>query len=344
METPKLKVILTLIITLSLLTTIATPAQKLSRKYYANGSEVRKVFTPAIIQAQKSTLSVIYKSVRVAHAVAISKDGYAITKASQLPTHNVQLKDQKGDFYKVKVIGINYQQDIALLKAETDKFIPIKWATNITPNPGSWVITPGMHIAPIAVGMVSTKNRELRQNYRGATPMLGISLPRPGDDRARVVEVHDGTGAKQAGINKEDLITHVAGVEILGKDHLVTILKKHKAGQWVNIILKRDSRTIKKKVLLGTWVVDPVGQSGMQNALGGSLSIHRAGYKNVIQHDTPLSPENCGGPVVNLDGKAYGINIARVGRTATYILPAKTLIPIINDLKQNKNPIHTFKP
>ena len=36
-----------------------------------------------------------------------------------------------------------------------------------------------------------------------------------------------------------------------------------------------------------------------------------------------LQPWLCGGPLVNLDGEAIGLNIARAGRVTTYALPAR---------------------
>ncbi len=39
-----------------------------------------------------------------------------------------------------------------------------------------------------------------------------------------------------------------------------------------------------------------------------------------------------GGPVVNLDGRAMGLNIARADRTAAYAIPAETLRKVVADL------------
>ena len=64
-----------------------------------------------------------------------------------------------------------------------------------------------------------------------------------------------------------------------------------------------------------------------------------AGDEQAIQHDTVLQPWLCGGPLVDLDGKAIGLNIARAGRVATYALPASLVKRIYNELrpKEPKN-------
>jgi serine protease Do len=40
--------------------------------------------------------------------------------------------------------------------------------------------------------------------------------------------------------------------------------------------------------------------------------------------------------VVDLEGRAIGLNIARAGRTETYALPAATLLPLLPDLQSGK--------
>jgi serine protease Do len=77
----------------------------------------------------------------------------------------------------------------------------------------------------------------------------------------------------------------------------------------------------------------------MQNRLGGQLSQRRAGFPSVLQHDTVLRPNECGGPLVDLDGRAVAVNIARAGRVASYAVPASVAISIVEELKTGK-----FKP
>ena len=64
-----------------------------------------------------------------------------------------------------------------------------------------------------------------------------------------------------------------------------------------------------------------MGRSDFQNSLGGKLSVRRFGFPLAFQHDTVLRPSDCGGPVVDLDGRVVGFNIARAGRTESYALP-----------------------
>ncbi|MDA1221730.1 MAG: hypothetical protein O3B85_06885, partial [Planctomycetota bacterium] len=59
--------------------------------------------------------------------------------------------------------------------------------------------------------------------------------------------------------------------------------------------------------------------------LWGPLSGIRAGFGLVLQHDTILRPESCGGPLLDVDGRAVGVNIARAGRIETLAIPASVV-------------------
>ena len=71
--------------------------------------------------------------------------------------------------------------------------------------------------------------------------------------------------------------------------------------------------------------------------MGGELSGRRTGFPAVLQTDMVVEPKDCGGPVVDLDGKVLGINIARAGRVETWILPSENIRPLLDDLKAGKS-------
>ena len=52
----------------------------------------------------------------------------------------------------------------------------------------------------------------------------------------------------------------------------------------------------------------------------------------MIQHDTVLYPDECGGPVVDTQGRFVGLNIARAGRVVSYALPASSVTTDIADM------------
>lgn len=76
-----------------------------------------------------------------------------------------------------------------------------------------------------------------------------------------------------------------------------------------------------------------IDRQTVMNRMGGEISERRSDFESVIQHDTVLDPSQCGGPLVNLQGKAIGLNIARDGRVASYALPSELVMRIIDDLR-----------
>ena len=75
--------------------------------------------------------------------------------------------------------------------------------------------------------------------------------------------------------------------------------------------------------------------------LAGEVSRRSQGFELAIEHDTVLQPWLCGGPLVNLNGEAIGLNIARAGRVTTYALSAKLVQGILQDLINAQAPVKT---
>ncbi len=60
-------------------------------------------------------------------------------------------------------------------------------------------------------------------------------------------------------------------------------------------------------------------------------SGRRDGFPTVIPHDADLTPENCGGPLFDLEGKFVGLNIARNSRVRSYAIPASRVKELITN-------------
>src|SRR5438034_10391905 len=72
--------------------------------------------------------------------------------------------------------------------------------------------------------------------------------------------------------------------------------------------------------------------------MGSALSSRRNGYPSILQHDSVVKPTDCGGPIVDLDGKVIGINICRAGRVESWAVPAEAIQPLLFDLMAGKLP------
>jgi serine protease Do len=106
-------------------------------------------------------------------------------------------------------------------------------------------------------------------------------------------------------------------------------------GDEVELTLKRSGSPVKLKATLTRSVFKP-DRREVQNNMGSKLSERRHGFPNALQHDTVLPPTDCGGPIVDLDGKVLGINVARAGRTETYAVPTSVVKTMLADLMSGR--------
>ena len=111
-------------------------------------------------------------------------------------------------------------------------------------------------------------------------------------------------------------------------------LENSRPGESVKLTIIREGEEQELKITL-TGEIRP-DRGTIQNGMGGPLSGRRTGFPAVLQTDMVLSPKDCGGPAVDLDGNVLGINIARAGRVETWILPSENIKPLLGDLKAGK--------
>jgi serine protease Do len=163
---------------------------------------------------------------------------------------------------------------------------------------------------------------------------LGVELAGVAEAGARIVRVTLDSPASKAGLKVDDLILSVAGEAVQDVESLQNTMQHHKAGEVVSVRVKRGSQEIELKAKLDR---RPGGNRGdFMNRMGGALSERRNGFPMILQHDTVLRPRDCGGPLVDLDGKVIGINIARAGRTESYAAPVEAVLPLLYDLMSGK--------
>ena len=83
------------------------------------------------------------------------------------------------------------------------------------------------------------------------TAHLGVSA-RPGL-RCRISTVTEGDAADRAGMQEDDVIVRFAGEEVRDFEDLITLIKKHDAGDEVDVDILRDEQPMTLRVKLGRW-------------------------------------------------------------------------------------------
>ena len=292
-------------------------------------------FRDVIAKAARATVRVRCDEEEVALGAVVGADGWVLTKASELSGKIVcQLHD--GRELPAHIVGVSEEYDLAMLQVEAKDLVPVVWRDSTADAVGNWLATPGMGNEPIAVGVMSVATRKIsgpelsRRSSSGG--FLGIRVA-PVKNGVKVAQVIPRSAAAKAGFEEDDVILAVAGTPITDPDSLFKALAKRRPGKEVAIKIKREDEELELKPKLDK---RPMDRSDFQNQLGSKLSDRRTGFPVMFQHDSVLRPADCGGPVVDLDGKVIGINIARAGRTETYALPAEAVKPLLKDLQSGK--------
>jgi serine protease Do len=220
--------------------------------------------------------------------------------------------------------------DIALLKLPISGLSSITWDYTI-PERGRWLATTDIHSGvPAAIGVVGAGTTSVPKQRA----VLGVLLENAGNMRgALVTEVLAGSGAYEAGMRTRDVISEIDGKKVSSRDELLDQLRSSKGGQFLKLVVNRTDQILEKRVRLMDISSEMLDETEME--VNGPISARSTGFARVFTHDSVLQPNQCGGPLVNLDGKAVGINIARAGRVSTYALPADILGPVINRLIQS---------
>lgn len=295
-------------------------------------------FRDVVAAPSRSTVRIYCENEPLAFGAIVAADGWILTKASELKDPiTCELHD--GREFPARIAGISEPYDLAMLKIDVKGLKPVEWRDSTEDAVGSWVATTGINQVPAAVGVVSVSARKItgmelaRRSSSGG--FLGIVIDRAPVKKGgvKIAEILQEGAADEAGFKEGDVILAVGKRAVTDPESLFKALQKTKPGQRVTVRVKRGSEEVVLKPELGS---RSLGREDFQNQLGSKLSDRRTGFPMVLQHDTILRPIDCGGPLVDLDGKVIGINIARAGRTETLAIPAEVIKPLLNDLKSGK--------
>jgi serine protease Do len=323
-----------------LLASAPAPAQTVSELVSARGKSTSP-FASIVAKANESTVRVRCDDKDTVFGTVVFADGYILTKASELKGR-VTVRMADGTEQDAEIVAVHTPTDLALVKVEADDLHPVSFSPTKKVPVGIFVAAASAGPGPQSVGIVSVATRNLR-GY------LGVFLARvdPEKGGAKVDDIAPSGAAETAGLKKGDVICELNGKTITGEQALRRLLETYKPGDEVKLKLQREGKEIEKKLTLGGPGVPPTSgpnRGDIQNTLGNHrLSTRRTGFPTILQTDMILKPEQCGGPVVDLDGKVLGVSIARAGRVETWVLPSETITPLLADMKSGKYPPVSLK-
>jgi serine protease Do len=293
---------------------------------------VLRAFTSVVAQARLSMVRFDKDGKEIALGVIVDAEGLALSKASELDASKLTCRLATGRVVDAQVVATDPDTDLALIRISASGLKPVQWSRQPAVV-GEWVVTPGIDPVPEAVGILSVPARRIPPKR----VLLGVQL----DFRqptARISSILPGMGAEKAGLKSGDVIVAVNGGAITNREQLFAVVGKFREGQVVDVRFRRESDEMQAQIELRSLKEAPFergrNRQDRMNHFGSELSRRAEGFQTALQHDTVLQSWQCGGPLLNVEGKAIGLNIARAGRVASYALPSDLIQETLSNLKQ----------
>ena len=307
------------------LTLAAVGQQSLDSAYRTTGTAVVAAFEAQRQVLQTSSAVILDGRKEVGYGVVISADGHILTKASEiLDAKALAVTVDQTKYPAAKVLAVDPTWDVALLKVEASGLVPVAYAPTSALPQGTWVVANGATTRTarrLLAGIVSAKIREIPASGGAA---LGVVLSAK-SKLLEVDEVNEKSGAKEAGLQKGDVILSIEGKKLKKIEDIAEVLKDRKAGSMVKMTYRRKGEEITVDVRLLVRSEMFTDQMNRNDQMSGEFSLRRSGFPRVMQHDILGSRSVVGGPVLDLDGRCIGMNIARANRAESFAIPVEDL-------------------
>ena len=260
------------------------------------------------------------------------EDNLVLTKASSLPTRQrLRGIDYRDREYDLTLVYQDPAFDLAVLEIGPNDLTPMQFQTDKTPELGEVLLcvnAPGQAVvsARSAVGTPDSGEPE--------SPFLGVEMSRfeENDRGVTIAGILPDGAAMAAGLRAGDLIVRVNGSEV--GQSLREALQLFRVGDRVQVAIERDGVEMTVPVQLRR---RPEYADGLPTPFGNDIveaNERRTGFGPAIRHDALLGPRDVGAPLVDLQGRVIGLQIAHADRSTNWALPAATLRSVLAEIPQ----------
>jgi serine protease Do len=308
---------------------------------FSQGSASLAQYRSIVEPTRASVVVVLNGGVAVGLGTIVGADGWVITKASELPGRPMcSLPD--GKVVSARVAGVEPAFDLALLSVPATDLKPVRWALDFNPPVGTFLAAVGTE-EPLAAGVVSVPRRDLSAPAR-PTDTLPLRVPagRPGINgnprpisgyslraalglpRASAYHVWHVCGlAASAGVRPYDILYSLNGRRIVVEADVLEAVNHRQAGDVVPVRVERAGKVMDLQLPLVSETL-------------WDTNYRADGFATVIECAVPFHSYECGGPIVDLSGRAIGITIARPGAHGGMVIPGDCVLKLLPDLQSGR--------
>ena len=280
---------------------------------------------------QKSTLSTVRlqcDGTDTALGTIVGADGWILTKAHDLHG-KIVCKLSDGRELVGQKVAVHNGHDLALIKIDAKQLRAVTLIDSQSLRAGSWVASVGLGQDPVAVGVVSVATRKVVEGFLG----INVDVSPQG---VVVLKIVQNSAALKAGVRHNDIVLSLDGQNFTDPEQFEQRLAGYRPGETITLKVRRGDLVHVLKAKLQSREQGTNERSEYQNRLGSELSNRRGGYSVILQHDSVVKPSDCGGPLVDLQGRVIGINISRAGRVESWAIPAEIARPLIEEMKMGR--------
>ncbi|MEZ6124256.1 MAG: trypsin-like peptidase domain-containing protein [Planctomycetaceae bacterium] len=244
------------------------------------------------------------------------------TKLSELRgRRQVVCRTANREAIEADLVWYDQTDDLAILrlKSKTTVEFTRPEATDVRPQAGDLV----MSTAGPTLGMIGRS----RFDEPAARAQLGCTID-AADGSLVVTQVFPKSAAADAGLQVHDVLKLLGDRPLAALNDVAQALRNTQPGDILAITFERSGHQLHASGQLTHSADTLLERSEFLDGHAGTLSHRRSGFRDVIQHDLPVNPAECGSPLFSSDGTLIGINIACRSREAVLAIPIERVLKL----------------
>jgi serine protease Do len=301
-------------------------------KFEKRTADELKLYSLAANASNQSIVSIRDGGLLLCLGTVMSSDGYILTKASEMDgAIEPEVILPGGRRYPAKELAADRSFDLMLLKVDATDLKPAAFRTDAATVGQLSVIqdAKGNALIPTVISVAAHTMEGAKKAFLGVMPV-------PDNNGVRIGRVIPGGAADRNGIKENDIVMSVAGSDVHSPEELVNRIGAYKPGDKIALRYMREDKIRTIEIVLTSRFTNENPLLPLYNSpefMGQFASTHSGGFPRALQIDADVYPTKVGGPLLDLEGKALGIVIARADRYPTYAIPSDAVLTVFEQLK-----------